>query len=62
MHKARNLLHTSQPPNDSMLATCSDNHTECCTTDPWMTEAMSLLVVSETPFHEVHHCLLLSCS
>ena len=26
MHKARNLLHTSQPPKDSMLATCSDNH------------------------------------
>jgi len=28
MHKAHNLLHTSQPPNDSMLAirTCSNNH------------------------------------
>jgi len=27
MHKARNLLHASQPLNNSMLATCSDNHT-----------------------------------
>ena len=26
MHKAHNLLNMSQPPNDSMLATCSDNH------------------------------------
>jgi len=25
MHKAHNLLHTSHPLNDSMLATCSDN-------------------------------------
>jgi len=33
-----------------MLATCSDNHyiyTECCSADPWVTEAMSLLVGSE---------------
>ena len=26
MYKAGNLLHTAQPPNDSILATCSDNH------------------------------------
>jgi len=26
VHKARNLLHTAQPPNTCMLATCSDNH------------------------------------
>ena len=25
-YKARNLLHTSQPPNDSMLVTRSNNH------------------------------------
>ena len=44
MHKAHNLLHTSQPPNDSMLAI------HAVTTDPWMTEAMSLLIGSETTY------------
>ena len=43
-------MYTLQLPKDSMLATCSDNHyiyTECCSADPWVTEAMSLLVGSE---------------
>jgi len=43
-HKARYLLHTSQPPNDSVLATCSGSHYTLfvwgCTADSWMTEAM----------------------
>ena len=49
MHKAHNLLNMSQPPNDSMLATYSDNHytlSAVVQIHGWM----SLLVGSETTF------------
>jgi len=74
MQKARNLLHTPQLPNDSVLATCSDSHYTLSEAVLQIHEAMwgpknctdllltqstaSLLVGGETTFH----CLLLSCS
>ena len=77
MHKPHNLLHTSQPPNNSMLATCSDNH---CTSDPvpavgsetnnYVTAVtiwrIGVLHIACKMFaissHKVRHCILLSCS
>jgi len=50
MQKACNLLHMPQPPNDSLLATCSDSHyilSECCIAD-WMIEAMPNIFCSNT--------------
>ena len=60
MHKAHILLHTSQPPNDFMLATCSDNHFTLSVVldDRSYVPALG----RDTSFHEVQHCLLLSCS
>jgi len=73
MQKACNL---PQPPNDSVLATCSDSHytlSECCIADQWMTEAMwghrdctDLMLTQSTASlfvggETTFHCLLLSC-
>jgi len=39
MRKARSLLHTPHPPNDSVLGTRGESYctllSECCATDSW---------------------------
>jgi len=50
--KACNLLHTSHPPNDSVLATCGDSYctllSKCCTVCSRPTKATWATGIAQT--------------